>query len=119
MNTISIQGKRITINQKTIDFEHEVDQTIDLDKVVIVMTTWRYDNPNNIFGVINGEIAWRVQDILEYYNLNSSPFAPDSYTTVYVYSKDTNLVIATSGNGFRFLINPHNGKIVGMESWVK
>ncbi len=73
---------------------------------------------NRIYGIRDGKIVWQVQDMLEY-NPDYAPFMPNPYTYIKVYDKDPGVVLATSGEGFRFLINPNNGRIIGTESWVK
>lgn len=47
------------------------------------------------------------------------PFMPAPYTGIRAYEKDRSIIIATTSEGFRFLINRHNGRIIGTESWVK
>lgn len=78
----------------------------------------REDDKNNIYGIINGRVAWRVQDMLEY-DPDLKLFMPNSYTYIEKYDKDAGLILATTFQGFRFLINPHNWRIIGTESWVK
>jgi hypothetical protein len=53
------------------------------------------------------------------YDPDLKPFMPNSYTYIEKYDKNAGLILATTFQGFRFLINPHNGRIIGTESWVK
>lgn len=121
MNTISIQGKKLTVNwYKSIEFEEEIEEIIDMGKVVIVLTMPQhgYVTENRIYGVIDGKIAWRVQDMMEY-DVKCEPFLPDPYSGIDVYEKDSSLIVGTTAYGFRMLINPQNGKIVGEDGWTK
>ncbi len=120
-NTISISENKLTLNgSNEIIFDEEVCDVVDMEEVVVVLTMPRkgFITVNRIYGVIDGEITWQVQDMLEF-NPNYSMFAPDPYKKIKIYGKNPELIIATSAYGHRFLINPHNGKIVGTESWVK
>ena len=103
-----------------IVFDEDVHETIDMETVIIVLTMPKNDfvTSNRIYGVKDGKIAWRVQDMLEY-NENCAPVLPDPYTGIRVYDKNESLIIATTFNGFRMLIDPQTGKIVGEESWVR
>ena len=120
-NTITIRGNKLRISGALeILFDEDVYEVIDMEDVVIVLTMPQegYMTANRIYGVIDGKIAWQVQDMLEF-NPDYAPFMPNSYIYREIYEKNPELVIATSGRGFRFLINPNNGKIVGTESWVR
>jgi len=120
-NTITIRENKLRANGSfEIVFDEEIYQIIDMEEIVVVLTMPQddYMTENRIYGVVNGKIAWRVQDMLEF-NPDYAPFMPNSYIYIEIYEKNPELIIATSGRGFRFLINPNNGKIVGTESWVK
>ncbi len=126
-NTITIRENKLKLNGVgELTFDEDIYEVIDMEEVVIVLTMPRDGvmTVNRIYGVIDGKIAWRVQDILE--------FNPDYieamtklhallnvYSGIDVYKKNPELIIATTFGGFRFLINPNNGKIVGTESWVR
>lgn len=120
MRTILTEGNRLVIDGIEIKFRFEIREYLEYNDFVVVRLAMRTDkdSENNIYGVIDGEIAWRVQDMLEY-NKNCAPFIPDPYVGIDVYDKDKKLVIATTFAGFRYLINPNNGRIIGEESWVK
>ena len=120
-NEIKTDGKFLVVNGcYPIEFEEEIERTVDMGTVVVVLTIPQrgYMTDNRIYGIKDGKIAWRVQDMLEY-DKNCAPFMPDPYTGIRVYDKDKSIVIATTSEGFRFLINPNNGRIIGTESWVK
>jgi len=120
-NTITIRENKLRVNGSfEIVFDEEIYQVIDMEEIVVVLTmpSKARITANRIYGVINGKVAWRVQDILEF-NPDYEPFLPEPYTEVNVYAENPELIIATTVGGFRFLINPNNGKIVGTESWVK
>ncbi|MEG1995866.1 MAG: hypothetical protein RR255_05600 [Bacilli bacterium] len=120
MKNISINDNRLIIDGFEVLFKHEIKEFVEIGEVVVVRLgiKCRDDDINNIYGVIDGKIAWRVQDMLEY-NINCKPFLPDPYTAISIYKKDPGLIIANTSEGYRMLINPTNGKIVGEESWTK
>lgn len=120
-NEIKTEGKFLAVNASApIEFEEEIERTVDMGSVVVVLTmpAHGYTTANRIYGVKDGKIAWRVQDMLEY-NPDYAPFMPNSYTYIKVYDKDPGVVLAGTFQGFTFLINPNNGRIIGTESWEK
>ncbi|MEG1241432.1 MAG: hypothetical protein RSD32_00625 [Oscillospiraceae bacterium] len=120
-NTIDTNGKRLVVNGcRPIEFEEEIERVLDMESVVVVLTMPRNDymTKNRIYGVKDGKVAWRVQDMLDY-NPDYAPFMPNSYTYIKVYDKDPGVVLAGTFQGFTFLINPNNGQIIGTESWEK
>ena len=120
MNTISIDGKKIIINGIASEFEDEIYEMVDFDHSVAVLTRPKKGpvKNNSIFGVIDGKIAWTVQDMFEYdsFYLN---FPYNSYTGIYPYDKNPTLLGATSFQGFLFQIDPMTGRIVSDIGWVK
>lgn len=120
-NIIIVQENKLMLNSSDeIIFDEEIYQVIEIEEVVVVLTMPQKTRvtANRIYGVIDGKVAWRVQDILDF-NPDYEPFLPEPYSGINVYEKNPEIIIATTVGGFRFLINPHNGKIVGTESWVK
>ena len=120
MKEVSFFENRLIIDGLEVRFRYNIKQFVEFDNAVVVRLEMkaRDDDINNVYGVVDGKIAWRVQDMLEY-DKNCAPFVPDPYTGIRVYEKDRNIIVATTFQGFRFLINPHNGRIIGTESWVK
>ena len=120
MKNVTTADNILVIDGVEIPFKYKITKFIEINNVVAVRleVRRRTDDINNIYGVIDGKIAWRVQDMLEF-NPDYAPFMPNPYTYIEIYEKDPELLLATSWGGVRFLINPHNGKIVGTESWVK
>ncbi|MBP1758907.1 MAG: hypothetical protein H6Q61_1156 [Firmicutes bacterium] len=120
MKNVTAIDNILMIDGVEILFKYKITKFAEINNVVVVRLEMRSrdDDINNIYGVIDGKIAWRVQDMLEF-NPDYAPFAPNPYTGIRIYDKNPELIIATSWGGFRFLINPNNGKIVGTESWVK
>ena len=120
MNNITIEGNILRVGDKSIEFQHEIKTIIEIGDYIIVrlLVDGKKDDYNNIYGVKDEKIDWRVQDMLEY-NENCAPFLPDPYIGIRVYDKDESLIIATTFGGFRMLIDPQTGKIVGEESWVR
>ncbi len=120
MKNVTIEDNVLIVDDIKVHLKYKIKKFVQLRDVIVVRLeiAARDDDINNIYGVIDGRVAWRVQDMLEF-NPDYAPFVPDPYTGIRIYDKNPELIIATSGGGFRFLINPHNGKIVGTESWVK
>lgn len=120
MKNISILNNVLIVDGVEVRLKYNIREYAQIDNVVAVRLEMRArdDDINNIYGVIDGKIAWRVQDILEY-NENYAPFLPDPYTWIEIYDENPALFIATTFGGFRFLIDPKTGRIVGRESTVK
>ena len=120
MKNISIADNVLVIDGVEVHLKYKIKEFVEIKNVVAVRleVAARDDDINSIYGVIDGKIAWRVQDMLEY-NPDYAPFLPNPYTYIEVYEKDPEVILASSFRGFRFLINPNNGKIVGTESWER
>jgi len=120
MKSISIEDNLLIIDGVQVCLSYKIKEFVRFNNVIVVRleVAARDDDINNIYGVIDGKIAWRVQDMLEF-NPDYAPFMPNPYTYIEVYEKNPEVLLASTFRGFRFLINPHNGKIVGTESWVK
>lgn len=68
-NEINAEGKFLVVNGcEPIEFEEEIERTLDMDTVVVVLTIPQrgYMTDNRIYGIRDGKIAWQVQDMLEY-----------------------------------------------------
>ena len=120
MKNVTAIDNILMIDGVEILFKYKVTKFVEINNVVVIRLEMRSraDDINNIYGVIDGKIAWRVQDQLEF-NPEYTIFFPDPYVMIRIYDKNPELIIATTFGGYRFLINPNNGKIVGTESWVK
>ena len=120
MKEISFFEDRLIIDGREVRFKYNIRQVVEFDNAVVVRleVKARDDDINNVYGVKDGKIAWRVQDMLEY-NPDYAPFMPNPYTYIKVYEKDPGVVLAGTIQGFTFLINPNNGRIIGTESWEK
>jgi len=120
MKNVTTADNILVIDGVEIPFKYKITKFIEINNVVAVRleVRRRTDDINNIYGVIDGKIAWRVQSMQEYNSAYDLSWH-DPYTRIDVYDKNPELIIATTFGGYRFLINPHNGKIVGKESWVK
>ena len=117
MNTISVKGRKLSINAHSVHFDAEIEEIIDLNESVIVLILPEKDFAfiNNIYSVKDGKITWRIEDTSNYNpNYISRP-----YSGIRVYEKDRRLIIVNDFMGRRFLIDPQNGKIVGQESSVR
>ncbi len=120
-HTMKIDGKKLQVdNNFDLVFDEEVYRVIDMETVIIVLTcpTDDYATANRIYGVKDGKIVWRVQDVVEF-NADYAPFAPFYYTFIKVCPQNENLIIGGTFQSFNFFIDPQTGKIVGEESWVK
>ena len=118
-NTISSKYHTLKINWGLdVSFEQEIDQTLDLGDTVIVMT-----NPSkgpgtikNLYGVVDDKIVWRVQDTRAF----NPAFTPlDHYIGIAIYERDAALFVATNDDGYRILIDPKTGSVVGQAGWVR
>ncbi|MEG1995865.1 MAG: hypothetical protein RR255_05595 [Bacilli bacterium] len=120
MKNISINDGVLVIDEKEVRFKYNVTHFVVVNDIVVVRLgcASRKDDINNIYGVIDGKIAWRVQDMLEY-DINYKPFFPDPYSGIDQYVKEPSLLVGTTSNGFKVLINPNNGKIVGKDGWCR
>lgn len=113
MDNISCNGRMLTINGKDFKFNHDISKFIKIDNIIIVLLEYKSTDKNNIFAISNGKIIWQIQSILEVY--------PDFHQTIYVgirESEDSNLIV-NDFYGYRFIVNPKNGKIIDRTSNVK
>ena len=121
MRLITIRGNKLRVDGgKEIYFDEDVYQIIDVEVAIAVLTMPQRGRvtKDRIYGLIDDKIAWQVQDLVEY-NLDYLPFAPDPYSGIDVYEEDPRLVVGTTWQGFRMLIDPQTGKIVGTDGWTK
>ena len=106
-----------------VEFRNRIKKVIKWRDIVIVRLEIMGDveDNNNVYGVKDGKIIWRIQEQAEFNPLVNLPLLPQfrPYGDIDIYKKDRNLIIATDVTGFRYLIDPATGKIVGEESWVK
>ena len=118
-----INNNRLLVNGNVLTFDREIIKAIELNGIVAVLIGFRglIEENNNVYGVKDGKIIWRIQEQAEFNPLVNLPLLPQfrPYGDIDIYQKDRNLIIATDGTGFRYLIDPATGKIVGEESWVK
>ncbi len=68
---------RLIIDGTEVHFKYNIRQALEFDNAVVVWleVKARDDDINNVYGVIDGKIAWRVQDMLEYNPTSISPFS--------------------------------------------
>ena len=120
MKKIYFEENRLYMDGKEISFKYDIREFIVINDSIIVRLSVRRrdDDINNIYCVRNGKIAWRVQDILEY-DPGYEIFGPDPYSGIDVYEGNPNLAVGTTGEGYRFVIDPKNGNIVERDGWVK
>lgn len=119
-----IENNAIQVDEKNFKFSKMIKHAVELKGVVVVRLELMgvNDDINNLYGIKDGAVIWQVQDTRAYDPnpiRNHPRFAHDPYSGVGVYDKNPELLIATSVQGYRYLINPENGQIVGEESWVK
>ena len=112
-NVIYTQDENLTYS-KTIKNHLSIENTIVIRLELMGME----DDSNNIYAIREGKQVWQVQDFAQYLG---EPYAwyPGAYSGIRIYGKNPNLIIANTTGGFRYLIDPLNGKIVGEESWAR
>lgn len=111
-----IDGKlEYLFSRKIGDFLQWQDNTI-----IRLSLIGTQDCINNIYALKNGRILWQVQDQRHYNPKLLGLNEPLSvYTMVAIYDKDSSLLVATDSMGYRYLIDPTNGLIVGQDGWTK
>ena len=123
-----IKENQLITEQGIVQFPHSIYSAMEIKGVIVViLACWSEpDDLDNMYGVKDGKIIWRVQPQLEFKPyIWSGPFTPlgeskaNPYSDIDIYKKDPSLIIAVDACGFRYLIDPATGKIVGEESWVK
>ena len=123
-----IQENRLLTEFGAVDFRNRIKKVIEWRNIIIVRLEIMGDaeDNDNVYGVKDGKILWRVQPQYEFKPyIWSAGFTPlgqskgNPYGGIDIYSKDPAFIIATDVAGFRYLIDPATGKIVGEESWVK
>lgn len=106
-----------------VSFETPIRQAIEIGGVFIVCLglMGREDDLNNIYGVKDGEIVWRVQDQRMYNPDFADPhLSPRAlYGLIGPLENGSNLFFGTTGYGDCFRIDSQTGKIVGYEGWFK
>ena len=123
-----IEENHLITEPGVISFQLPIAHVMEIRGILVVILKIKLhaDNLDNLFGVKDGKIIWRVQSQLEFKPyVWSGPSIPlgeskgNPYSGIDIYDKDPSLIIATEACGFRYLIDPTNGEIVGEESWVK
>lgn len=101
-------------------FKSDVWKTVEINDILIVLTEMiGKDTPiNNIYGIIDCEVAWQIE--------NARPQLPEPtpengayYSYLAQYDKDPTKLLVWEASGYRFIVDPMTGKIVGRESWTK
>lgn len=118
-----IEGCFLVTDQGTIPFSSPIAEAIEIRGVTVVRLEL-YNTAmdiRNVYGIANGQILWQIQELTDYNPLLIDPLLSqwEPYTGIEVYDKNSALLLGTSCGGFRYLIDPMSGKIVGEESWVK
>lgn len=118
--TYSWHGKTLNIigeKAHMYHFEKEVIELIDYGDIVVVMTDYGGGDEGfyyqNVFGVANGEIVWRIEDFHKICPL----FGADSFGGIR--DNDGETFIAIDGYGHRYIYNVQTGKIIRYLDWVK
>lgn len=116
-NYLELEGKRLVFHEK-------IACVIEIDDAIIVLLLPPADistcENNNVYGVINGEIAWRIQDACAIFPQIAS-LCPNGtcYTMIKPYEKDPTKLLATEFMGTQYVINPANGVVLDTAGWVK
>ncbi len=115
-------------NNKLIDgkleylFSREVRDVVHWRDLIIVRLSMiaTKDCINNIYALKGGRVFWQVQDQRHYKPiLLGVDRVLSAYTTVSIFENNPDLLVATDSWGYRYLIDPTNGLIVGQDGWVK
>ena len=118
-----VQDRFLVTEQGTISFAKPIRQAIEINGVIIVRLglVGRADSGDNVYGVENGQIIWRVQDKVLYNPNYADPNLPqqDPYTLIGPLEGSDNLFWGTTGYGDCFRIDSQTGKIVGYKGWFK
>lgn len=117
-----LEDKKLIVDTNEIVFQRPIGEAIELMDVIVVRLTieTQEDDIRNVFGVSKNSFIWKIQEFKEYNVRYDSPrMAFEIFTGIDIYPLNQSLVIGTTAGGFRFLIDPLSGKIVGEESWVK
>lgn len=120
---LRIDDKTLWVGEKKFLFSRPVRSAFYWNDIVILdlKLVGTADGINNIYGIKEELICWQIEDARRYQTEkpSTSHYHMTDYTAVKIYDEDENLLIATTSNGFRFLVNPENGAIVGQGTWVK
>lgn len=101
------EKNEIHIEDKTINFDHDILEVGEIGDIILVVTEPVSGYNNNLFGIsTKTKGMWQVQSVKEMY--------PDFSQTPYVgITISDNTTIVTDFCGCRFIINPENGVVLG------
>lgn len=108
MTEINVAGSKIEISGVTHEFEHEVEEVVEVAGIVAVLLsipTGETDNRNVVGFDVHGSFLWKIDRL--YSDKEDIPF-------VYLGVSDDKL-IAETWMGLRVTIDPETGKITDKE----
>lgn len=119
---IEIQGNTLKTENHEYRFAINVWEAFQWGDYIIVLLDLigTKDCINNIYALKDGRVYWQVQDQRHF-----KPFlfqvnrVLSSYAAVAVYEENPELLVANDTAGFRYLIDPNTGLIVGQAGWTK
>ena len=118
-----VEGCLLETEYGAITFATPVRQVIEVKGVLIVRLglMGREDDINNVYGVQNGQIKWRIQDKRLYNPNYADPLLPqwDPYVLCRPFEDDKTLFLGTTFHGECFRIDSRTGLIVGYEGWFR
>lgn len=121
MNAYYIDGCAVHLNTGVIlTFDSPITHSAEIESVIAIRTKLigRASDLNNVYGIINNEIAWQIENAREFLPW-PTPEDGAYYSNIEQYKKDPAKLLVTEAAGSRFIVDPLTGKIVGRESWTK
>ena len=110
-----IRGNILEVDNNKVFFENKIMQVLEVSGIIIVILDINSEKIliDNVYGVLNGKIIWKIQSYLE--------LDLDFEQTSYVLAKkiDEREVIVTDFCGCKFKVNVSDGKITGRMSSMK
>lgn len=118
-----IEDTTLITEQGSITFETPIREVVEIKGILVVRLALmrRADDVNNVYGVKDGAIIWRVQPLTEFNPVLLDPVYPQwtPFTGIEVYDEDPDFIFGVAFDGFAYLIDPADGKIIKCVCWVK
>lgn len=118
-----IEDNILTTQQGALVFAMPIWRVIEIRGILVVLlkVEGRADDVNNVYGVKDGAIIWRVQPLTEFDPrlLHSGGPLWEPFTMIKVYKDEPEFIYGVTFGGFAYLINPVDGKIVRFVCWMK
>ena len=109
-----IRGNILEVHDSEVRFEDDIMQALKVGDILIVVLDIAGEKLiDNVYGVLDGKVEWRIQSYLEL----DSTFEQTSY--VLAGKIDEKEVVVTDFCGCKFKIDVKSGKIIGRMSSMK